>query len=559
MALNNDAGFQVIFHARESLRKRGRSDAEIQKILTIMRENLLDSPSNILDISQETWLTLNLPVGLLLELRRAASAAGFKQPGDRGSEAPADSREEPSVNGDFTEESSLPLMDGAMENEAVNFTDSPIQRPDTFHHHYRPSDTQSSQHHWSRGATMHAGRKDTDGQFKSGYNKWSGESFGSRSFHHHQSNHYRGPPHKRVRLRRNDSSPSIGNSKTEIVDCRKWMPPSQGPPPLNDPFQHDTPVLLNRATEAGEAAANLAIQQEENSNEVHPSGPPSAPGYWGKLVCTDMDGTVLGPDHNIHGITFEMIHKARELGCAVIPATGRCRMSAAKCFSKGGIDLYSLPGVYLNGCVVYDEHGQVASNVVLDYQIVCDLVNGLRRQDTVIPLICSGDRVLAPFTNDFVRCMERMFDDPSPEDCGGYDGLLERVRDEAIPVHMVHVITPDPQYMKTQVVDRLKAFAKSNGCAAAQSLSFLCDIIPQTANKGYGIRVLKERLGYNTVACIGDAMNDREMLQNADVPVVMGNAMTEIKSLGRLKVNSNDHALLPGVADLMSRIIAAKQ
>mmetsp|Transcript_1283 Transcript_1283/g.1969 ORF Transcript_1283/g.1969 Transcript_1283/m.1969 type:complete len:125 (+) Transcript_1283:460-834(+) len=124
---------------------------------------------------------------------------------------------------------------------------------------------------------------------------------------------------------------------------------------------------------------------------------------------------------------------------------------------------------------------------------------------------------------------------------------------------MVHVITPDPKYMKDEVVDRLKAFAESNGCAAAQSLSFLCDIIPQTANKGYGIRVLKERLGYNTVACIGDAMNDREMLQNADVPVVMGNAMTEIKSLGRLKVNSNDHALLPGVADLMSRIIAAKQ
>ncbi|KAF4719579.1 hypothetical protein FOZ62_027070, partial [Perkinsus olseni] len=166
-----------------------------------------------------------------------------------------------------------------------------------------------------------------------------------------------------------------------------------------------------------------------------------------ELVCTDMDGTVLGPDHSIHEVTFEKIHRAQKLGCSVIPATGRCRMSAAKCFSKGGIDLdrqslwddvkgelqlwvdsqkvewattlkastrkaaiggkirvslmeailealregssdpvdsefirlghagvvvvvrYSLPGVYLNGCVVYDEEGQVASNVVLDYQI----------------------------------------------------------------------------------------------------------------------------------------------------------------------------------------------
>ncbi|EER00082.1 Protein cof, putative [Perkinsus marinus ATCC 50983] len=278
-----------------------------------------------------------------------------------------------------------------------------------------------------------------------------------------------------------------------------------------------------------------------------------------ELVCTDMDGTVLGPDHSIHEVTFEKIHRAQKLGCAVIPATGRCRMSAAKCFSKGGIDLYSLPGVYLNGCVVYDDKGNVASNVVLDYQIVCDLVNGLRHQREVIPLICSGDRVLAPFTNDFVKCMERMFDDPTPEDCGGYDGLLRKVREDSIPVHMIHVITPDPEYLKSEVVGRLKGFAASHGCAAAQSLSFLCDIIPAAANKGYGIRVLKERLGYNSIACIGDAMNDKEMLQNADVPVVMGNAMNEIKTLGRLKVNANDHAVLPGVADLISRIIAAKQ
>lgn len=37
-----------------------------------------------------------------------------------------------------------------------------------------------------------------------------------------------------------------------------------------------------------------------------------------ELVCTDMDGTVLGPDHSIHEVTFEKIHRAQKLGCEFV-------------------------------------------------------------------------------------------------------------------------------------------------------------------------------------------------------------------------------------------------
>mmetsp|Transcript_23754 Transcript_23754/g.23518 ORF Transcript_23754/g.23518 Transcript_23754/m.23518 type:complete len:105 (-) Transcript_23754:10-324(-) len=100
--------------------------------------------------------------------------------------------------------------------------------------------------------------------------------------------------------------------------------------------------------------------------------------------------------------------------------------------------------------------------------------------------------------------------------------------------------------------------AKSKGCTSAQSLPFLTDIIPAGAHKGFGVDALKEKLGYKCVACVGDALNDYQMLQEADISVAMGNAIPQIKELASFEVNSNS-AEVPGVADLVDRVLTAKQ
>ncbi|KAF4717152.1 hypothetical protein FOZ62_012948 [Perkinsus olseni] len=276
------------------------------------------------------------------------------------------------------------------------------------------------------------------------------------------------------------------------------------------------------------------------------------------LICADMDGTLLSPDHSIPDITFNRINKADNNGCPVLPATGRCRASTSRLFEPAGIDLYSRPGIYLNGSVTYDHTGAVAAEKSHKITDVLDAVSLLRDDNSAVLLCYSGDRVLAPYRDDRVIEVFQKFGDPIPEDCGSYDAMLEKISAEKLPVHVMHVMSfEDP--IAAGMCEKLDDFAKSKGCVAAQSVSMAVDIVPQGVSKGYGVKVLKEKLGYNCVACIGDAMNDYGMLLEADVPVAMGNALPQLKSVASIEVNTNADKNLPGVADLIDRVCAARK
>ncbi|EER16643.1 hypothetical protein Pmar_PMAR019323 [Perkinsus marinus ATCC 50983] len=92
-------------------------------------------------------------------------------------------------------------------------------------------------------------------------------------------------------------------------------------------------------------------------------------------------------------------------------------------------------------------------------------------------------------------------------------------------MHVMSLVDP----MAEDMSKRLEDFAKCMGCVAAQSVSMAMDIVPRGVSKGLGVKVLKEKYGYACLACIGDAMNDYDMLIEADVPVAMGNAISQIK------------------------------
>ncbi|KAF4657467.1 hypothetical protein FOL47_008438 [Perkinsus chesapeaki] len=246
-----------------------------------------------------------------------------------------------------------------------------------------------------------------------------------------------------------------------------------------------------------------------------------------------------------------------DMDVPVVPATGRCRWSAAKCFTPGGIDLYSRPGIYLNGCVVYDQTGSVAAEKTHTYEDVVAVVNNFKNEDNVVIMCCSGDHVYAPYNSPKVVSLFETYGDPYPEDCGSYEGMLEKIKKEDISVHMIHIMSTQGP-LTAHVLEKAQNFAKSKGCTSAQSLPFLTDIIPAGANKGFGVDALKEKLGYKCVACIGDALNDYQMLQEADVSFAMGNAMPEIKKLATMEVNPNS-AEVPGVADLVDRVMAARR
>jgi hydroxymethylpyrimidine pyrophosphatase-like HAD family hydrolase len=70
----------------------------------------------------------------------------------------------------------------------------------------------------------------------------------------------------------------------------------------------------------------------------------------------------------------------------------------------------------------------------------------------------------------------------------------------------------------------------------------LLDVLRYGVTKGMALAEWARRLGIARaeVMAIGDNWNDREMLEYAGLPVLMGNSVPELKSLGWTLTLSND-------------------
>ena len=80
----------------------------------------------------------------------------------------------------------------------------------------------------------------------------------------------------------------------------------------------------------------------------------------------------------------------------------------------------------------------------------------------------------------------------------------------------------------------------------------LVDVVARGCSKGATLAEWVRRRGWSRddVMAIGDNLNDLEMLQYAGLPVVMGNSVPELKSLGWRETLSNDQG---GVAAAITR------
>ncbi|MGL4739152.1 MAG: sugar-phosphatase, partial [Cellulosilyticaceae bacterium] len=75
-----------------------------------------------------------------------------------------------------------------------------------------------------------------------------------------------------------------------------------------------------------------------------------------------------------------------------------------------------------------------------------------------------------------------------------------------------------------------------------RSAPFFLEFLNKRVNKGAGVQALAERLGLDAseIICVGDAGNDRHMIEYAGLGVAMGNAFEEIKEIANFVTKSNN-------------------
>ena len=246
-----------------------------------------------------------------------------------------------------------------------------------------------------------------------------------------------------------------------------------------------------------------------------------------KLICLDLDGTLLNSNLEISKANREAIEQARSKGIKVALATGRMYASALAYAKELDIDV---PIITMNGALIKHPVTEVK---------ITDLVIPQYYLEEVICILAADD-IRPNFYNEFT-----LFVGESPQRYqrmlanAAFDSRYEfKINDEAYTYQdvireagaTIHkgILFPEPAMME-EVRKRLKQIGD---LSIVSSSPFNIEITHGQANKGNAIKALGKDLGIsvNDMMAIGDSENDRSMLDVAGHPIIMGNANSTVKA-----------------------------
>lgn len=273
-----------------------------------------------------------------------------------------------------------------------------------------------------------------------------------------------------------------------------------------------------------------------------------------KLVCIDMDGTLLGENHTVSKENKEALKKATELGVHIAITTGRL-FTSAKMYS----DLIGVkaPIISSNGGYIKEKDKEEIiyespiprENLYKIYDVIkkYNFLTYFNTCDTVITEIDLPE-------NHAYKIMNKEL----PEDMrvkidvvDSFETALKEYTGKILKAICVDVNkTADLQKARKEL-EELDEFE------IVSSWQNNIEVMNKNTSKGNGVKNLAKMLGVKReeIICIGDNENDLSMIKYAGLGVVMGNANDEIKEQADYVTDTN---INDGVAKVINKFILNK-
>jgi hypothetical protein len=261
-----------------------------------------------------------------------------------------------------------------------------------------------------------------------------------------------------------------------------------------------------------------------------------------KLIALDLDGTLLNSRAQISDENACAIAQAQARGIEIVIATGR-RFDFARPIVEALPCDFEL--IVSNGALIKSKSGRTHMRQMLPAgtaRRVLEITAPYRLSAAVIFDRESAGQVM----------MERVpWDDPLR---GRYYSKIREHLAEIVPLTDC-LDGEDPiQVMYAGPCDEMRAAMESlekHPAAGEYTVALteylarnfsILDVLGRGVTKGVALAEWARRRGIarEEMMAIGDNWNDREMLELAGVPVVMGNGVPELKSLGWAVTLSND-------------------
>ncbi|APX04757.1 Pyridoxal phosphate phosphatase YigL [Vibrio sp. B1FIG11] len=236
-----------------------------------------------------------------------------------------------------------------------------------------------------------------------------------------------------------------------------------------------------------------------------------------KIVASDLDGTLLAPNHQLSAYSKETLKALHEQGYTFVFATGRHHVDVASIRRTVGIPAYMITS---NGARVHDQNDQEMYSQNVPEDLVQPVIDTIKTDPEILIhmyqnddwLLNKDDEQLRDFHEEFSYKLYDQNNAPT-------DGIAKIFFTHPAQDHE-HLVTFETK-LREQFGDRLNI---------AFSTPWCLEVMSAGVSKGDALKAVAESIGLtleNTIA-FGDGMNDVEMLSMAGKGLVMGTSHEKV-------------------------------
>lgn len=238
------------------------------------------------------------------------------------------------------------------------------------------------------------------------------------------------------------------------------------------------------------------------------------------VVASDLDGTLLAPDHRLTPFAKETLKLLIRRGIHFVFATGRHHVDVFQLRDSLGIDAFMITS---NGARVHNTAGDLIFSHNLDADIAKELFAVEYHHPEILTHVYRHDEwhLNRHVTEELDFFRESAFSYTLFE-----TGLLDTdgISKVFFTSKAHETLLPLEQAILARWGDRVNV---------SFSLPYCLEVMAGGVSKGHALEMVAKKLGYTLQECIsfGDGLNDKEMLTMAGKGCIMSNAHQRLKEL----------------------------
>lgn len=287
-----------------------------------------------------------------------------------------------------------------------------------------------------------------------------------------------------------------------------------------------------------------------------------------KLIAIDLDGTLLNSNGLISQRNKEAIRKAQEKGVEVILASGRTKDSVKNFANEINSNKFLISG---NGALTYNIQKNkdiydksIKKKDILEILKICEensIFYSLHTKYTILTkslnysqLVFYSENLTKPEDKKTsINVIPNLYDYVKNSTVDTYLKVTIQDADRSIFNNIIKKLKQVKNVEVIEVEHSTKKNIKIDGKETVMQY-YYTEITKKNTNKWVAIKAVARRMGIRKkdIMAIGDNINDKEMIENAGIGVVMGNSALASKNIGDLVVADHNS---DGVAEAIEKTI----